>query len=125
MSIGSWRCRRLTIVGGVRDAVRNDVPLLGVPRIGNRVQYHLGKDGGVEYIAIGIPCDRYQQLLGALIFQFGPYAMTREMGTATEFRWRPDQGVSIAVRVSREARYGIAEFWIGHLANPSGKDTAK
>jgi hypothetical protein len=105
--------------------VRNDEPLLGVPRVGNRVQYHLGKDGGVESIAVGIPYDRYQQLLGALISQFGPYAISREVGTATQFKWKLDEGVFIAVRVSRNPRYGIAEFWIAHPANTTGKVSTK
>jgi len=105
--------------------VRNDDPLLGVPRTGNRVQYHFGKDGGVESIAIGVPYDRYQQLLGALISQFGPYAASRDVGAVTKFWWKEDQGVVIAVRVSREARYGIAEFWIGHPPSPPGKVVTK
>lgn len=105
--------------------VRNDDPLLGVPRIGYRVQYHLGKDGGVESIAVGIPYDRYQQLLGALVSQFGPYAVTRQVGTATGFWWKEDQGIVIAVRISREPRYGIAEFWVGHASSSRGKSPTK
>lgn len=105
--------------------VQNDDPLLGIPRIGNRVQYHLGKDGGVESIAVGIPYDRYQQLLGALISQFGSYALKGEVGASIHYRWKLDEGVLIAVRVSRDPRYGIAEFWIAHPASTTGKLATK
>jgi hypothetical protein len=42
--------------------VRNNDPIFGVPRAGTRVQYHLGKDGGVEIIAVGVPYERRDQL---------------------------------------------------------------
>jgi hypothetical protein len=105
--------------------VKNDAPLLGVPRDGTRMQYHLGKEGGVESIAVGIPYDRREQLLGALISQFGTYSTKRDAGAATYFRWPQDQQVRITVRVSRDPRYGIAEFWIEHVANAVPKAIAK
>jgi hypothetical protein len=105
--------------------VRSDAPLLGVPREGTRVQYHLGTDGGVESIAVGIPYDRREQLLGALMSQFGAYSIKRDVGAATYFRWPQDQQVRITVRVSRDPRYGIAEFWIDHIVNATPKPSAR
>jgi hypothetical protein len=103
---------------GQRDyAVKNDAPLLGVPRSGTRVQYHFGKGGGVESIAVGIPYDRYQQLLGALISQFGRYSQTTEVGSITYYLWKQDQQIQIAVRVTKDPRYGIAEFGIIHVTS--------
>lgn len=105
--------------------VKDDAPLLGVPRLGTRVQYHLGKDGGVEAIAVGIPYDRREQLVGALISQFGAYSLKRDVGAATYFRWPQDQQVRITVRVSRDPRYGIAEFWIDHIVSATPRTSAK
>jgi hypothetical protein len=111
---------------GQRDySVRNDLPLLGVPRNGMRVQYGFGKDGGVEFIGIAIPYDRYHQLLSALIVQFGPYAMAQDVGSIRYFTWKPDEGVVITLRVTRDPRYGIAEFWIGRQPDPAGKINRK
>jgi hypothetical protein len=95
--------------------VRNDVPLLGVPRLGTRVQYHLGKAGGVEAIAVGVPYDRYQQLLGVLISQFGRYSQVLEVGGITYYVWDLDQQICMSVRVTKDPRYGIAEFGINHV----------
>ena len=114
-----------TAPGQRNYSVRNDLPFLGVPRNGMRVQYGFGKDGGVEWIGIAIPYDRYQQLLGALIVQFGPYATTQDVGLIRYFRWRPDQGVLITLRVTRDPRYGIAEFWIGRQPDTLGKVRTK
>jgi hypothetical protein len=105
--------------------VKNDAPLLGVPRAGTRVQFHLGADGGVESIAVGIPYDRREQLLGALISQFGTYSIKRDVGVVTYFRWPQDQQVRITVRVSRDPRYGIAEFWIDHMVTATPKPSAR
>ena len=95
--------------------VVNDDPILGVPRAGMRMQYALGKNGGVESIAMGVSYERRDELLGALISQFGAYATKYEIGTTFRYDWKPDQNVQIAVRVSKDPRYGIAELWILHL----------
>jgi hypothetical protein len=41
------------------------------------------------------------------------------------FRWPQDQQVRITVRVSRDPRYGIAEFWIDHIVNATPKPSAR
>ena len=105
--------------------VRDDAPLMGVPRSGNRVEYFLGKDGGVESICIAIPYDRHQQLLGALISQFGRYSQTIEVGDITYYYWRQDQQILISVRVTKNPRYGVAEFGINHLTATSSRASAK
>jgi hypothetical protein len=97
--------------------VRNDEPILGVPRPGMRVQYHLGKDGGVESIVVGIPYDRHQQLLGALMSQFGRYVRATEIGDITYYYWPRDQQIQLVLRVTKDPRYGIAEFGINHLTS--------
>jgi len=96
-------------------SVRNDEPLFGVPRVGRRIQYHLGTDGGVEKIAVGIPYERREQLLGALISQFGRYASARSIGDTIIYAWQADQNVAITVRASRDPQYGILEFWVGRV----------
>jgi hypothetical protein len=53
-----------------------------VPRPGTRVQYHLGKDGGVGAIAIGLPYEPREQLLGSRVALFGSYARRAVQGTA-------------------------------------------
>jgi hypothetical protein len=105
--------------------LRTDDPLFGVPRIGMRVQYHLGKDGGVEYIAVGIPYERHEELIGALISQFGVYSAKRDIGAARAFIWKPDQGIRMVVRISKDPRYGIAEFWVSHTPEPTAKELGK
>jgi hypothetical protein len=95
---------------------RSDEPILGVPRAGTRVQYHLGKEGGVEMIAIGVPYERRDQLLGDAMSIFGTYASTRAVGPATIYRWLTDDGITVEIRCSTSPRFGILEFWILHSA---------
>ena len=106
-------------------SVKNDAPILGVPRLGARVLYHIGKDGGVESINIGIPYERYQELLGVLMSQFGRYTQTREVGNITYYYWKQDQQILIAVRVTKDPRYGIADFGINHLTSKGSAVSAK
>jgi len=101
--------------------VGSDEAILGVPRSGTTTQYHLGKSGGVEEIALSVPYERRDELLGALISQFGSYARRYEVGTSIHYDWRRDQNVAIAVRISKDSRYGIAEFWMVHYVDPSSK----
>jgi hypothetical protein len=91
-----------------------------VDRAGTRVQYGLGKDGTVEYIGIGVPYDRYQQVLGVLISQFGPYGANKDIGLVTYYQWKPDQGVVITLKISRDSHFGIAEFWIKRVPSTPG-----
>jgi hypothetical protein len=106
-------------------SVKNDAPLLGVPRLGTRIQYHFGKDGGVEGIGVSVPYDRYQQLLSVLASQFGPYSLKRDVGVATLYIWPQDGQVRMAVRVSRDPRYGIAEFWIRQVVSATPKGSTR
>jgi len=99
-------------------SVRNDEAFLGVPRVGTRIQYGLGLDGGVESIAMGFPYERREDLLGALYSQFGRTSRVDEVGTALIYRWPQDRDVEIAVRASRDPRYGILELWIFHHVPP-------
>ncbi|MEP7244896.1 MAG: hypothetical protein ABI885_14620 [Gammaproteobacteria bacterium] len=87
--------------------VRNDDPLFGVPREGMRVQYHFGKGLGVEYIAISVPYERREQLLGSLISLFGPYAKAVPKGTATIYAWPRDRDIAMGVRASKDPANGI------------------
>ena len=107
---------------GQRDyAVSNDGPLLGVPRQGMRVRYYFDQDDGLMSIAIAIPYDRYQQMLGVLIAQFGRYARIDEVGAITYYRWKEDQKIRLKLRVTKEPRYGIAEVLIRHVTEASEK----
>ena len=105
--------------------VRTDDSLFGVPRQGMRVQYHLGKNGGVEYVAIAIPYERRGELVSVLMSQFGVYSATRDVGTAQIFDWKPDRGIHMAVRVSRDVHLGIAEFWVVHVPELASLKPAK
>lgn len=95
--------------------VQTDDPLFDVPRTGMRVQYHLGTDGGVEHIAIGLPYERRDQLLGTLLSMFGAYSTTRTVGTAVIYQWPRDNRIIISVRASKDPTNGILEFWIAHI----------
>ena len=95
--------------------VRNDDPLYGVPRAGTRIQYHLGREGGVESIAVGVPYERRDQLLGSLYSLFGSYSATRSVGTAVVYDWQRDRQIAISVKVSKDPTNGILEFWINHI----------
>jgi hypothetical protein len=105
--------------------VRNDEPLLGVPRLGATIQYHLGKDGGVESIAIGVPYERRDQLMGTLLSLFGGYASQRVVGSAISYYWTRDRGISLSTRSSQSPRNGILEFWIGRIASDKPSSRAK
>ena len=95
--------------------VRNDDPIFGVPRAGTRVQYHLGKDGGVELIAVGVPYERRDQLIGTLLSLFGSYSSTSTVGQAIIYRWQRDDRIAISVKASKDPTNGILEFWINHI----------
>jgi hypothetical protein len=111
---------------GQRDyAVRNDAPLLGVPRSGTRVHYYLDKNDRVENIAISIPYDQHQQLLGVLIAQFGRYSQAADIGVITHYWWKEDQQIRIGLRVSKDPRYGIAEFTISRGSADAPKANCK
>jgi hypothetical protein len=71
----------------------------------------------VEYIAFGIPYERRDQLLGTLISLFGSYAATRVVGTAIIYRWPPDSGVALVVRVSKDPNNGILELWVSRISS--------
>jgi hypothetical protein len=101
--------------------VTSDQPILGVPRPGATTQYHFGKNGGVEYIALSVPYERRDELLGALVSQFGAYARKSEIGATVHYDWRRDRNVGILVRVSKDPRYGIAELWITHYGDTPTK----
>jgi hypothetical protein len=98
--------------------VRNDDMLFGVPRDGMRIQYYFGDDNGVDWIAMGIPYERREQLLGSLVSLFGSYAVTRTEGVAIRYVWPTDHGITMSVRASRDPTNGILEFWV---ARPSPK----
>jgi hypothetical protein len=98
---------------------RNDEPILGVPRAGTRVQYHLGENGGVEMIGVEVPYERRDQLVGAAVSMFGAYASARAVGGVTIYRWPADDGITIEIRCSTEPRFGILEFWINR-SQPNG-----
>ncbi len=99
--------------------VQNAYPLFDVPRPGTRIQYHLGKEGGVEEVAIGVPYERRDQLLGTLLSLFGSYSAPRTVGNAVIYQWPRDNHIAISVRASKNPTNGILEFWIQHI------DTAK
>ena len=105
--------------------VRNDEPLLGVPRLGATIQYHLGKDGGVESIAVDLPYERRDQLMGTLLSLFGRYATKRVVGSAISYYWMPDRGITLSTRSSQSPKNGILEFWIGRIPNDKSDSHAK
>jgi hypothetical protein len=95
--------------------VQNNDPILDVPRNGTRVQYQLGKNGGVESIAVGVPYERREQLLGTLMSLFGGYSASATVGTAVIYQWPLDNQIQISVRASKDPTNGILEFWINHI----------
>jgi hypothetical protein len=104
-----------TLPEGARDyIVKNDEPLLGVSRSGQTLQYHFGVDGRVDQIEVHIAYDSREQLLGAMISQFGNYYLKRDYGSTTTLYWIVDQKVSMGLRTSNDPRYGIAEFFVIH-----------
>jgi hypothetical protein len=101
-----------SIASGRIYSLRNSDPLFGVPRENMRVQYYLGADNGVEGIAVAVPYERREQLLGVLIGLFGAYARTASQPSAIIYTWRPDHDIIMNVRASREPTNGILEFWL-------------
>jgi hypothetical protein len=92
--------------------VADDEPLYGIARPTMRMQYHFGKDNRVTSIAIGVPYDRREQLLGELLLAFGPYRKPYVYGTAIHYEWPSAQRARIGVRASRDPNNGMLEFWI-------------
>lgn len=90
----------------------DDEPLFDIPRAGTRIQYQFGKSNEVRSVAIGVPYERREQLLGQLLALFGQYEKPVTRGTALHYYWRADRRCRIAVRASREPRNGILEFWV-------------
>jgi hypothetical protein len=98
--------------------VMDDEALFGIPRQGMRIQYHFGKDNGVRSIAIGVPYERREQLLGALLLLFGQCQKPYVEGTAVHYDWPSDQRVWLGVRASRNPTNGILELWVGRRETP-------
>jgi hypothetical protein len=94
--------------------VHNNDPIFGVPRAGKTIQYHLGKDGGVEIIAVGVPYERRDQLMGVL-YSFGSYSSTGTIGQAIIYKWQRDGRIVINVRASKDPTNGILVFWVYHV----------
>lgn len=96
--------------------VRSDEPIFDVPRAGTQIQYHLGAFGGVEMIAIDVPYERRDQLMGALYSSFGSYSVVQHIGTAVVYLWNRDDGITMSVRASTDPKFGILEFWISRVS---------
>jgi hypothetical protein len=119
-----------TAPGGRDYTIRSDEPILGVPRNGMRVRFHLDAQGTVGQIGITVPYERRDQLLGVMLSLFGPYR-TQVIGISTHYSWPVDRGVQVAVRSSTNPANGILELAItggrmlAELAPRSRCDTAK
>jgi hypothetical protein len=87
-------------------------PLLGVPRDGMAVEYGLDKDDRVSVVAVKFAYERRDQLLGALISQFGAFSGKGIKGTTTWYAWPNDRGLSMSVYVSTSPLFGILELVI-------------
>jgi hypothetical protein len=102
---------RFSTAEGERSySVLDDEPLFGIPRPGMRIQYHLGTDNDVRYIAIGVPYEQREQLLSELLMLFGRYRIEKQ-GIHIRYVWVPERHVQISVRATLEPKNGILEFW--------------
>jgi len=103
-----------TLPEGSRDyIVKNEEPLFGISRSGQTLQYHFGIDGHVDQIEVHVAYENREQLVGTMISQFGSTYIKRDCGSSTECRyWSVDGKTYIGLRMSREPRYGIAEFFV-------------
>jgi hypothetical protein len=79
----------------------NDEPLFGVSRTGQLVEYHFGVDGRVDQIAVHIAYENREELLGAMISQFGTYILKRDYGGTEIFYWSSPKDLHGTARVSR------------------------
>jgi hypothetical protein len=94
-------------------------PLLGVPRDGMTVEYGLDKDDRVSVVGVNFAYERRDQLLGALISQFGAYSGKGVKGTTTWYAWPIDRGLRMSVHVSTSPLFGILELVISRKAPAS------
>jgi len=100
---------------GSRDyIVKNEEPLFGISRSGQTLQYHFGSDGGVDQIEVHIAYENREELIGTMISQFGTGYLKRDYGSTESRFWSVDGKTYVGLRVSREPRYGIAEFFVIH-----------
>jgi hypothetical protein len=105
----------LTSTAGERSYdVINDEPLLGVPRKGTSVQYGIGKWNSVDIVGVGVPYERRDELLGALISRFGNYSKRVQVGTSTYYQWPQENCLRISLRASTNPNYGILQFVISN-----------
>jgi hypothetical protein len=94
--------------------IADDEPLFGIPRPGMRVQYHFGKQNEVRSIAVGVPYERRDELLGQLLLLFGRHFAPTTTVAAIDYDWPADRRVLVGVRASRDPQNGILEFWVGY-----------
>jgi len=100
---------------GSRDyIVKNDDPIFGISRSGQTLQYHFGVDGRVDQIEVHVAYESREQLVDAMISQFGAAYSKRHVGSTESQFWAVDGRTFIGIRVSRASRYGIAEFFVVH-----------
>src|SRR5215468_10233410 len=98
---------------GSRDyLVKNDEPLFGISRSGQTLQYHFGTDGRVDQIEVHVAYENREQLIDTMVSQFGTAYLKRDYGSTETRYWSVDRKTYIGLRMSREPRYGIAEFFV-------------
>lgn len=92
--------------------VRDDQEFMGVIRTGHSLLYGFGSTNNLVAVVFSFPYERKEELMGALLSNFGRPRETNSNGQQQSAAWQ-DRGISIVLRTSLEPKHGIA--WLGIL----------
>jgi hypothetical protein len=88
--------------------IKDQTPLLNVPRDGQSILFGFNEKDLLESITLGFAFDRKEQILGALISAFGAAAGSGLQGTKSFDCWKADGKIALCLWASKEAKHGIS-----------------
>ena len=97
-----------TTPGGRAYWIKDQTPLLNVPRDGQSILFGFNEQDLLESITLGFAFDRKEQILGALTVTFGVATSTGRKGTKTFNCWKPDAKIALCFWASTAAKHGIS-----------------
>jgi hypothetical protein len=97
-----------TTPGGRAYWIKDQTPLLNVPRDGQSILFGFNEQDLLESITLGFAFDRKEQVLGTLISAFGAATSSGFKGTKSFNCWKPDAKIALCFWASKEAKHGIS-----------------
>jgi len=105
-----------TAPGRISYSLNIEDSVLGISRPGQHVVYGMGVHGTVDVIEIHVAYEQTSVLLSTMESRFGPAKSVSVEGVVTTYRWPPDHGMTVSVRTTKSAAYGLTALTLGRLS---------